>query len=1028
LSKHEFFNFVEVHLSIRTEFLFLVFVFLGCLSFVSLEAQTAPTLKLTAYNTDGTNSGTARLSATVSVNASIDGTSDMGVLWSVQGGGTISAAGVYQAPNSMPTNPQVTVTAALHANSSVTASYSMSLLNAVPTIYNAYVQNGNLLAGATNTVTIHGAGFVAGSVVLVNSTAVPTTYLSSGYLSAQVVVPALASGTVPLAVTSTPPGGGTTPNFFIPVVTPKLWLTVSTSDGTNTGTARISQSFTPVPYVSGLTNAGVQWTLIGAGSLSQSGLYQAPVTMPANPSVTITATLQAVPSVSTTYRFTLINAVPIIYNAYVLNGSILSGITNTVTIHGANFIPLSTVQVNSVSVHTTYQSSNYVLAQVPVASGTSGALAFQVQNPAPGGGTSPLFTATVAKIWLTLTALSGSGTNPTSIPVGSTLSFTSQLQGSGGSSSLPVIWTMSGAGTLSSTGLYQAPTTMPSSPDVWVKAALVANPSISVSYHFDVNIPPVITGTNPAQLEPGQTIRVTIYGQNFVNGTYLTLNGAPLPVSEGTDNSLLTSLAVPANQFSQVYVVAHSPDLSTAASAPFPIPVAISGATLSVQVGLSPGTAIPADFLGLSHEWTDPVWLIGNSAQGMNTAYLQMLRNLMLTSDYDLPIRLGGGSTDTAGEPSSDLGSTLEQLATTLPIHYMLSINLGANNLSLATDQAQFFLQRLPLASIQAFEIGNEPDEYALNGLRKSSYSMTTYLSDFARWENALAPLHSPSVPLMGPSWGEIGTMATNLSAFESQESAGVAILSQHMYAGYQEAQQYFPPDFLLSPASSETGPASVANAVIEAHEAHQLFRIGEINSIDGGGIEGISDTFGAALWSIDTMFRYASIGVDGVNWHGLSGCVYCPFQFAVNNPTFGPNSYTLTHTNPLYYGWLFFQHAVADGSRLLPVIGPSNPNISVYATLNKQGIVRVTIINKDKLFSGPIAISVAGHGNGSLGELIAPTFTSTSGVTLFGQSFDRSVDGFIQGTPTTVQVTPVNGVYTINEKPISAFLLTLSP
>jgi hypothetical protein len=42
---------------------------------------------------------------------------------------------------------------------------------------------------------------------------------------------------------------------------------------------------------------------------------------------------------------------------------------------------------------------------------------------------------------------------------------------------------------------------------------------------------------------------------------------------------------------------------------------------------------------------------------------------------------------------------------------------------------------------------------------------------------------------------------------------------------------------------------------------------MGELNSVSVAGIPGISNSFSAALWSIDTRFNFASAGVDGVNW-----------------------------------------------------------------------------------------------------------------------------------------------------------------
>ena len=72
--------------------------------------------------------------------------------------------------------------------------------------------------------------------------------------------------------------------------------------------------------------------------------------------------------------------------------------------------------------------------------------------------------------------------------------------------------------------------------------------------------------------------------------------------------------------------------------------------------------------------------------------------------------------------------------------------------------------------------------------------------------------------------------------------------------------------------SSSTTGPKAVATAVTEAHTSGQKFRMGELGSISDAGVDGISDALGSALWAVDTMFEYANVGDDGVNWEASSG------------------------------------------------------------------------------------------------------------------------------------------------------------
>src|SRR6202041_1260695 len=77
--------------------------------------------------------------------------------------------------------------------------------------------------------------------------------------------------------------------------TPTLQLVAYSLDGTNTGTGRIGRNVQVNATVSGTTSTAVTWTLQGAGTLTTAGLYTGPAAMPANRSVTVTATLVAFP-------------------------------------------------------------------------------------------------------------------------------------------------------------------------------------------------------------------------------------------------------------------------------------------------------------------------------------------------------------------------------------------------------------------------------------------------------------------------------------------------------------------------------------------------------------------------------------------------------------------------------------------------------------------------------------------------------------------------------------------------------------
>ena len=85
-------------------------------------------------------------------------------------------------------------------------------------------------------------------------------------------------------------------------------------------------------------------------------------------------------------------------------------------------------------------------------------------------------------------------------------------------------------------------------------------------------------------------------------------------------------------------------------------------------------------------------------------------------------------------------------------------------------------------------------------------------------------------------------------------------------------------------------------------------------------------------------------------------------------------------------------------------------------------------LINKDQTAQGVVNISLSGLGSALVTRLIAPSYQSTSGVTIGGQTFDGSLDGTIQGTAQSEAVTPVGGVYSVAVSPTSAALLTIQP
>lgn len=138
--------------------------------------------------------------------ATVTGTTNLAVTWQVNsevGGdstnGTISTTGVYKAPVTAPSNVAITVTAVSQADTSQSASATITLETAsdptVTSISPTHAGQGSLFVDAY----IIGTNFLSTSVALVNGTPVATTFLSADSLRANVPATLISASSTVLA-------------------------------------------------------------------------------------------------------------------------------------------------------------------------------------------------------------------------------------------------------------------------------------------------------------------------------------------------------------------------------------------------------------------------------------------------------------------------------------------------------------------------------------------------------------------------------------------------------------------------------------------------------------------------------------------------------------------------------------------------------------------------------------------------------------------------------------------------------------
>ncbi len=152
-----------------------------------------------------------RLGSTANFTATVSNLSNTAVNWQVNGiaggnstVGTITAAGVYTPPSTIPANNTVNVTAASVASPSVSGSAPVSILNPIPSITGA---EATPVSGTSYTLEVDGSSFVNGAQIQAGGANVATTFVSATELEATVTIP---SGTSALSINVTNPNPGAT--------------------------------------------------------------------------------------------------------------------------------------------------------------------------------------------------------------------------------------------------------------------------------------------------------------------------------------------------------------------------------------------------------------------------------------------------------------------------------------------------------------------------------------------------------------------------------------------------------------------------------------------------------------------------------------------------------------------------------------------------------------------------------------------------------------------------------------------------
>lgn len=428
----------------------------------------------------------------------------------------------------------------------------------------------------------------------------------------------------------------------------------------------------------------------------------------------------------------------------------------------------------------------------------------------------------------------------------------------------------------------------------------------------------------------------------------------------------------------------------------------------------SPGSAIPADFSGLSFGTGDlqpygGVYIFDSSNSQMVTL-LQQLGTRIL--------RIGGSTVESYTPATADVDA-LFRFAAATRVSVIYSLPLEVTNSSQDVPMAGYIWTNY-LPFLNCFAVGNEPE-----GTNFSIY--------FAEWTNIVMAITNavPGAVFGGPDGASNlkgKSLGTNLAAAESG-SGLVTAIQFHYYPGDSDASLTAAEvisEELLPTWTSSKYPYEYSTSAGPILPYGIPYRFTEVESFDSGsggyGVPGGGNSFATALFALDFMHWWATNGCQAACFHTTWGHYNGVFQVdASGNYEVYPNGYGIKAFD------------LGGHGNVIPV-GVTNTDgldLTAYAVA-APNYLYVTVINKENgtnARSAAVTIAPAGEATGNVEAmfLTAPDNNAgaTTGITLGGAPISDNGPWLGQWT---FLGTLTNGQYTLTLPATAAAIFRISP
>lgn len=382
-----------------------------------------------------------------------------------------------------------------------------------------------------------------------------------------------------------------------------------------------------------------------------------------------------------------------------------------------------------------------------------------------------------------------------------------------------------------------------------------------------------------------------------------------------------------------------------------------------MRIGADPaGQVIPADALGLSYETS----ILRPNADGIryfrpeNRELLKMFQTIGVKS-----LRIGGNSVDDPKVPLPDHDDvrSLFRFARQAGVKVIYSVRLQDGDPASAAAFARLIHGEFR-SELECFAIGNEPSYYKDYAVYKAKWvairDAIVRVFPEARFCGAD---DNPRPELIAKLVRDFGTSEGRLVQI-TQHSYPFGCAYKNPKEGAKDVTKLIPVDaaearnrLLTSP------PVGTYEEILKGMKAAVAgtpltFRLTETNSYWFSGLDGASDRYASALWAVEYLHWWMSHGAAGLNFHTgdrTGGSVNLPCRYAAF-----VSSAKGYEVRPLAYGMKLF--AEGGTGRYLParVEASQGDQIAAYAVARGDGLVAVTLINRDAKNEAAVRVDLA--------------------------------------------------------------------